>query len=166
MLFPLLFNIVLNVLVSITSKYNKLRHKGHLRSRCLPGAGRAFRPRARPLPARAARGPWAPSKDGGSGIRGGKGRGRASRPGGPERAARVPLVLGPCSSSAHACPPRLFSVGTREPAPLLCPPRGQGRWHLLGASLSPGHQRSKAKGTAFGVLELDQRRLETCRSFG
>lgn len=74
--------------------------------------------------------------------------------------ANCPRPLGPRSSSAHARPPRAFSVGTRAPAPLLCPPRGRGRWHLLGASLSPGHQPSKAKGTAFCVLEV--RRGEDC----
>ena len=65
-----------------------------------------------------------------------------------------PLLLDP-----HA-PSTRFLRGNPEPAPPLRPPRGRGRWHLLGASLFPGHQRSKAKGTAFGVREV--RRGEDC----
>lgn len=133
----------------------KARGGASRRSRCFSGAGRALRPGASPLLAREARGLPVRTR-GGSGARGGVGRGRASQPGAqlePPASLWSPLCLGPgAPSRAEPCP---WEPGNRR---LCCALLGAGQVAspqvLRRASLSPGHQRSSAKGAAFGVRSV------------
>lgn len=91
------------------------------RSRCLPGAGRALRPRARPQPARAA--PRLRVRTRGIGDPRRLGETRAPRPG----VQREP----PASSwSLRRCPALRFLCGNQRTGASAAPSPGPGRCHL------------------------------------